>query len=87
MKIWVQSTSALDKDPLWAPYAQVLRKHVQDTAKPGTTTDVHGVEVMSPAKSWLSYAELLINLTTSPIFVPGLKSSLTPISFSLWTSS
>lgn len=59
MKIWVQSTSALDKDQLWEPYARVLRKHVQETAKPGTTADVHGVEVMSPAKSWLSYAELL----------------------------
>ena len=59
MNIWVQSTSALDKEPLWEPYSKALRKHVQEITKPGTTTDVHGVDVMSPAKSWLSYAEAL----------------------------
>ena len=59
MKIWAQSVSALDKNPLWEPYARALRKHVQEITKPETTVDVHGVEIMSPALSWLHYAEFL----------------------------
>ncbi len=59
MKIWCQSVSALGKNPLWNPYEQALKKYVQGIVRPGTKVDVHGVEVMSPALSWLHYAEYL----------------------------
>ncbi len=59
MKIWCQSVGALGKNPLWDAYEKALKKHLKSVVEPGNTAEIHGVEVMSPALSWLHYAEYL----------------------------
>ena len=59
MKIWCQSASALGTDPMLKPYEEALQKHIQETARRGTTVHLHGVKVWSSAVNWLRYAEYL----------------------------
>lgn len=48
MRIWWQSSIALNKDPVWNEYEQSLKSHVQKVARPDTIVDIHGVKVMTP---------------------------------------
>lgn len=61
MKIWCQSTSAIGKNPLWTPYEKTLENYLHKIVRPGTTVEIHGVNVMSTSTNWLSYAEYLNN--------------------------
>lgn len=59
MKIWLQTSTAIGRDPLWTPYEESLKKHSQKIARQGTTVDVHGVEHMSTGIDRSAYIEYL----------------------------
>ena len=59
MKIWLQSADAVGTDPLFEPYQNALIQHSQKVARPGTTVDVHGVEVSSTLLDRSRYIESL----------------------------
>ena len=53
MRIWVQSGSALAKDDTATygrEYEQMLKRHFQEVARPGTTVEVFGIEETPPGK-------------------------------------
>ncbi len=70
MKIWLQSAAAVGKDPLWGPYEKALMKHAQAVARPGTTVELHGVDVMSTGIGNTRYFEFL---NTNQIINNGIK--------------
>jgi len=59
MRIWLQSASAIGKDPLWESYEKALIEHAQRVPRPGTTVDVHGVAKMSTGIDLSRYIEFL----------------------------
>jgi len=59
MRIWLQSADALSTDQLFAPYLDALIEHAKKVARPGTTVDVHGVEVSSTLLDRSRYIESL----------------------------
>ena len=59
MKIWLQSASAIGKDPLWEPYEKSLIEHALKVPRSGTTVDVHGVDKMSTGIDRSRYIEFL----------------------------
>ena len=59
MKIWYQSSTSLGLDPMWNPYLEALKKHVQEVASDGTTVDVRGVRVTHPLVERSHYAKYL----------------------------
>lgn len=59
MRIWYQSSTSLGSDPVWSPYEESLKKHVQKVARPGSKVEVHGVKVSHPLVERSSYARYL----------------------------
>jgi len=59
MKIWLQSASAIGRDPLWESYEKALIEHAQRVPRPGTTVTVHGVDKMSTGIDRSRYIEFL----------------------------
>ncbi len=59
MRIWYQSGAPLGKDPLWKPYEESLKGHLQRSVRPGTTVDVHGVELDCPVRDRTHYIQYL----------------------------
>jgi allantoin racemase len=59
VKIWYQSSTSLGLDPMWSPYLESLRKHVQEVAREGTVVDVHGVQVTHPLVERSQYVKYL----------------------------
>ena len=59
MRIWLQSVASLGRNPVWEPYEKVLIKHAQEVARPGTTVDVRGVEIMTAGIDSSHYFEYL----------------------------
>lgn len=59
MRIWYQCSTPLGKDRLWHPYEECLKKHIRDVAKPNTTVDVHGLDVVSGSIEKSFYVEYL----------------------------
>ena len=59
MKIWYQSSTSLGLDPMWNPYLEALKKHVQEVASDDTTVDVRGVRVTHPLVERSYYAKYL----------------------------
>ena len=72
MRIWRQSGDALSTDPLFEPYQKALIEHSQEGARPGTTVDVHGVEVSSKILERSRYIE---SLNTPQIIDNALQAS------------
>jgi len=50
MRIWYQSSLSLGVDPLWGPYQESLRRHVQEVARADTQVDVYGVKFREPQR-------------------------------------
>ncbi len=44
MKIWLQSATALGKDPRVSSYEESIKKHAQKVARKSTTVSIHGVD-------------------------------------------
>ncbi|MFC2013665.1 aspartate/glutamate racemase family protein [Chloroflexota bacterium] len=59
MRIWWQSSMSLDVDPLWKPYQESLKRHIQEVARQGTTVDVHGVKFVEPLLERSNYVRYL----------------------------
>ncbi len=59
MKIWWQSSMALGKDPVWVPYQESLKSHLDRVARPGATVDLRGVKVVEPILGRSAYARYL----------------------------
>ncbi len=59
MRIWYQSSAPLGRDPLWKPYEESLKKHLRGVVRPGTTIDIHGLDVASAAQDRSHYVEYL----------------------------
>ena len=57
MRIWLQSATPIGKNPRWQDYENAIRKRAQAVARPGTTVDLHGVEVMAPGFDRSAYIE------------------------------
>ena len=57
MRIWLQSATAIGKDPQWQHYENAVKNRAQEVARPGTTVDFHGVGVMAPGLDRSSYIE------------------------------
>ena len=62
MRIWWQSSIALNRDPVWNEYEQSLKNHVQKVARPDTIVDIHGVKIMTPGTENCHYFEDLNTL-------------------------
>ena len=50
---------SLAVDPVWAPYQESLKKHVQGVAREGTQVDVHGVKFVDPMLERSHYVRYL----------------------------
>ncbi len=59
MRIWFQSGDALSTASLFEPYQKALIRRFPEVARPGTTVDVHGVEVSSKILDRSRYIESL----------------------------
>ncbi len=59
MRIWYQSSTSMGSDPMWTPYQESLRRHVQEVARPDTEVEVHGVRVTHPLVERSSYVQYL----------------------------
>ncbi len=59
MRIWYQSSVALETNPVYRPYKEALERNAQEIVRPDTTVDIHGVERMSPHMEKLAYAGYL----------------------------
>lgn len=59
MRIWYQSSTPLGHDPMWSPYEESIRRHVQKVAEPDTEVQVHGVMATHLLAERSSYAQYL----------------------------
>ena len=59
MRIWYQSSLSLGVDPVWKPYQESLKRHVQEVARQDTQVDVHGVEFVEPQQARSAYIRYL----------------------------
>jgi allantoin racemase len=59
VKIWYQSSGALESDPLWDRYLETLRKDIQEVIRSDTTVDFFGVEISIPEKDRFRSLEYL----------------------------
>jgi len=49
----------MGSDPMWVPYQESLKRHVQKVARPDTKVEVHGVKVSHPLVERSSYVQYL----------------------------
>jgi Asp/Glu/hydantoin racemase len=59
MRIWYQSGAPLGKMPLFKPYEDALKRHLQSVVRIGTVVDAYGIEIISPVFNRSNYVQYL----------------------------
>jgi len=59
MRIWYQSSAPIGKDPLWRPYEESLKRHLESVVRPSTKVSIHGLDVASTAQEKSHYIQYL----------------------------